>query len=279
MTFAQDDAQPRKAFFVFPKQKVMAAFLSLGLLSACASAPPANDPAAVQAYQEANDPLEPFNRAMFAINYDLDLFILRPLAVAYRDLVPDFLKDMISNFLSNLSTPVTLANNLLQGDLDGAGDTMGRFLGNTTLGLGGLFDPMAATIPERQEDFGQTLGVWGVGEGYYVMLPLFGPSSPRDTTGRIVDNFFDPVNWYVYNTGRTWINLTRTGVYAVDARSRNIATLDEVERASLDYYAAIRSLYRQRRMDEIRNRSASNVGVTGQMKFDFDDAAGLPISN
>jgi len=175
----------------------------------------------------------------------------------------------VRSFLNNLRTPVVLANDLLQGDLGRAWNTVARFgINLTTLGFYDLAEDFG--FERHDEDFGQTLGVWGVGEGPYLMLPGFGPSNPRDGIGRVVDYFLDPLNWYL--PGQEWAGIngwgdageladtTRKLVDAVDARSRQIESLDEIERNSLDFYATIRSLYRQRRADEIRNGEASAQG-------------------
>jgi phospholipid-binding lipoprotein MlaA len=126
---------------------------------------------------------------------------------------------------------------------------------NTILGVGGLIDfaDDVVGLEFHDEDFGQTLGVWGFQEGWYIMLPLYGPSNPRDLTGLVVDSFVDPVSLVLHFYGPTAGPYVRTVLTALDARSRAIDTLDEVERTSIDYYATIRSLYRQRREDEIRN--------------------------
>lgn len=223
------------------------------LAASCATPPPASEPEDLKAFYETNDPLEPMNRAIFGINRGLDFWIMRPLAVTYRDLVPKFLRDMVRNFLENLRTPQVLANDILQGDMAGAGDTSLRFLANSTIGVGGLFDIMPQR--KRWEDFGQTLGVWGAGEGFYLMLPVLGPSSLRDAVGLAVDSFSDPITWWARNTDREWITYTRTGVYGLDTRTQNLETLDEIQRTAIDFYATLRSAYRQRRIDEIKDGS------------------------
>jgi phospholipid-binding lipoprotein MlaA len=230
------------------------AFLLLGL-AACATPPPAGDPDAVAAYKEANDPLEPLNRYIFEVNRGIDMIALRPAAEVYRGVLPEGVRDSVRNFLDNLKTPVTLANQILQGDGEGARNTVGRFMANTFIGVGGLFD-VVPNVPKRQEDMGQTLAVWGASEGPYLVLPLIGPSPVRDTAGMVGDYFLDPVNFYARRENREWITYSRAIVDGIDLRSRNIETLDEIERTSIDFYAAVRSLYRQRRNDEIRNGEA-----------------------
>ena len=223
-----------------------------GLLAGCAAMP--NDPQVAAARVEANDPIEPFNRWIFDINEGFDLLLLKPVAVIYREVVPDPLRDNVRNFLTNLRAPVSVANDVLQGDIKGAGDTAARFLVNSTLGFAGLAD-VASEIgkPPQDEDFGQTLAVWGAGEGPYLVLPFYGPSNVRDVAGFVVDGSADPVSIYLRNNDRNALIYARIGVNAVDARSRLIEVIDDLKVTSIDYYATVRSLYRQRRNDQIRD--------------------------
>ncbi|HVM85212.1 MAG TPA: VacJ family lipoprotein [Candidatus Binatia bacterium] len=224
------------------------------LISGCASKPDPNDEAAVEAYNEANDPLEPMNRYFFEINHLLDETILKPFAGYYHTALPQFAQDGIRNALRNLHSPTILANDMFQGSLGRAGDTAGRFLINSTIGIGGLIDVADSFgMKYHDEDFGQTLGVYKVGEGPYLMLPVLGPSNPRDVTGRIVDYALDPLTWvgYIYNVG--WINTVRGGLEGLDTRARNMQAIEELQKGSVDFYATIRSLYRQHRNDAIRN--------------------------
>ena len=204
--------------------------------------------------EDDNDPLEIPNRFIFAFNQTLDVAIIRPAAVLYRDLVPEYLRQRVHLFLRNLSEPVTLANDLLQGDLERAGTTADRFLLNSTGGVLGFWD-VATDLghPYHKEDFGQTLGVHGVGEGPYLVLPLLGPSNLRDATGKVVDIFLDPFFYIARETDKEEWQLYRFLLDGLDFRTRNLETLDEIERDALDFYARLRSLYRQKRDAEIRN--------------------------
>ncbi|MGQ0585030.1 MAG: MlaA family lipoprotein [Reyranella sp.] len=223
-------------------------------LSACATTPPADDPEAVAAYEEANDPLEPMNRYFFEVNYFLDEIFLKPVAGWYYVALPNPVQDGIRNFLRNLRSPVVLANDVFQGSFGRAGTTVARFAINTTLGVLGLFDVATELgLVYHDEDFGQTLAVHGVGEGPYLVVPLLGPSNPRDLTGKVVDIFLDPLTYVARNHDVQYLQYVRTGLEVVDTRARNLKTLDEIREGSLDYYATIRSLYRQRRNDAIRN--------------------------
>ena len=201
----------------------------------------------------ANDPYQDTNRAVFNFNNKVDEYVLAPTARAYVAVVPDPARQGVHNFLLNLDLPVTFANDLLQGEMDRAGDTLGRFTINSTLGIGGLLDPASDFgIPYHKEDFGQTLGTWGVGEGPYIVLPLLGPDPPRDAAGQVVDIFLDP-STYIPIREHIWWSLGRRTLAIIDVRSRNLDTVENIERGSVDYYASVRSLYRQLRNNEIRN--------------------------
>jgi phospholipid-binding lipoprotein MlaA len=235
----------------FARTVCLMAVLALG--AGCATPPDPKDADAVAEFKQTNDPAEPTNRAIFAFNRSFDVVILKPLASVYRE-TPQLFQDSVHNFLNNLRTPVILLNDILQGEFKRAGETLGRFVVNTTIGAGGVGDVAADLgLPYHNEDFGQTLAVWGMPEGPYVMLPIIGPSNPRDTVGLVADFFADPLNLWAANTDRDWIIYARTGMRTIDLRARNYDVLEDLERTSLDYYAAIRSLYRQRRADEIRN--------------------------
>jgi phospholipid-binding lipoprotein MlaA len=260
--------QPRGGLVRIHRAAGLAAvLLGLALLGGCAT-PPSNDPEALEAYKEANDPLEPMNRYFFELNYAADELLFKPLAGWYYVALPNFAQDGVRNALRNVRSPVVLANDLFQGETDRAGVTVSRFLVNSTMGIGGLFDIASRMgLDYHDEDFGQTLAVHGVGEGPYLMLPLLGPSNPRDAAGRVVDMLFDPLT-YVGIFAVDNIGLGAAVVDGVDTRARNLKTLDEIRKGSLDYYATIRSLYRQRRNDEINNGKSPEGGAPG---LDGDD--------
>jgi phospholipid-binding lipoprotein MlaA len=213
------------------------------LLAGCATTDPTG----------ANDPFEKTNRQVFAFDQKLDKYFVAPSAYVYIKVVPDPARQGIHNFLLNLDLPVTFANDLLQGEATRATQTFTRFFMNSTFGIGGLFDPAtSAGIPYHQEDFGQTLGTWGVGEGPYMVLPFFGPDPPRDSFGQIADIFMDPTT-YIKLREHFWYSAGREYFTVVDLKSRNMDTLQNIERGSVDYYASVRSLYRQMRNNDIRN--------------------------
>lgn len=200
-----------------------------------------------------NDPYEKTNRSIFALDQGFDHAIARPAAVFYNEAVPQGARNGIHNVLTNLDSPVVFANDVLQGEPGRAGTTLGRALINSTLGLGGLFDFAGKEgLPGHDEDFGQTLGVWGVGEGPYLVLPLAGPSNPRDLVGVAGDYAMDPFTYMKWNNSTLYMGL-RQGFEIIDLRARNVDSLDQIERTSVDLYATTRSLYRQHRNAEIRN--------------------------
>ncbi|HEX9569984.1 MAG TPA: VacJ family lipoprotein [Rhodospirillales bacterium] len=243
---------------ILPSRAIVFVAALLILTGGCATAPNPADREAVAEFAALNDPAEPTNRAVFAINRGIDAVILKPVATFYRDYIPKFFQDRMNDVLDNLRSPVIFVNDLLQGEIDRAIATLARFVVNSTFGLAGLNDLATAIGMEgHDEDFGQTLAVWGVPEGPYVMLPLFGPSNPRDTVGLVVDFLVDPFNVWAGNTNRDYAILSRTGARGVDQRAVHMEALDDIERTSLDYYASIRSLYRQRRAEEIRNGKPS----------------------
>ena len=241
-----------------PAARLAAMVLSLALaLSACASRPPASDPDAVADFEQTNDPLEPTNRVLYVINDGLDTMLVRPLAIAYDGVLPQFARTGIHNFLNNLNTPVRLANDIMQAKPRRAGDTLMRMLINTTIGVGGLFDVATGWgYPDHASDFGQTLAVWGVPEGPYLFLPLLGPSSPRDATGLATDVVIDPLTWVGHGNIILGLGYVRYGLTAIDQRSRLLGDLDKVKESALDPYATFRSLYRQYRqskLDDVRS--------------------------
>jgi phospholipid-binding lipoprotein MlaA len=234
--------------------RIAGSIFALALLVGCATPPPASDPEAVAEWKQVNDPIEPFNRGVFAVNRFIDTYAFKPAAQGYRAVVPDGGRQRIHNVIANLNSPLTLANDLLQGEFDRAVQTLFRAAINTTFGILGLHDVATeAGIPAHEEDFGQTLAVWGIGEGPFLMLPVFGPSNPRDGIGLAAEFFADPFGRGMTNIGREWISYTRSGVAGLDKREGLLDSLDEIERTSLDYYASLRSLYRQHRAAEIRN--------------------------
>ena len=209
--------------------------------------------------KQVKDCFEKINRATFAFNMALDKVLFRPVAIGYRKL-PSPVRTGTSNALSNLSNLVTIPNNILQGDLKAAGNNTIRLIINTTLGIVGIFDPANALGFEKleKEDFGQTFGAMGIGEGCYLVLPVIGPSTVRDAVGSLVS----------LSGGDAWYNVTvkndtqyfkESDYYfsklteGVDLRAKNLVTFDSLEKTSVDFYATVRSLYLQDRERKIKN--------------------------
>lgn len=218
------------------------------LMAGCASVPGGPQETAI------HDPLEGANRAIFAANEAVDKVVIRPVTEAYVVVVPDPVRQAIHNFTQNLLGPIHIANNLLQGNIDGASHATGRFLTNSIGGLGGVLDvASAAGVPKRQEDFGQTLAVWGVEPGPYIVLPLLGPSNLRDTAGLLTDSLADPFTHIANATDNNAFTYGRFGASVLDRRSQLLTQIDDLRRNSIDYYATVRSLYGQQRAAAIRN--------------------------
>ncbi len=203
------------------------------------------DDMVVQVY----DPLEPMNRGLFRFSQVVDHLVLQPVAKTYRFVTPRPARTRVRNFFQNLGEPVNFVNAILQGDANQAFTTFWRFVLNSTFGLGGVFDNASQWgLPYRAEDFGQTLGFYGLGSGPFLYIPIIGPSNFRDTTGLVADMFTDPVN-YLEDTTVIVVNVA-------DGIQRRESLLDitrDIENTSLDPYAAYRSAFTQKRRDLISN--------------------------
>ena len=212
------------------------------------------------------DPIEPVNRIVFAFNDAVDVVVIRPISIVYADLLPDPVKDSIRSFLRWLKSPIILANELLQGNLDAASATTERFFVKAaSLGLVEAAD--AEQPPYRSEDFGQTLAVYNVGAGPYLVLPFIGPSNLRDLIGTVVDSIIDPLATPVTvldpQKTATTLSVSRQVLTGVDFRGENLTQIDGLKRESLDYYATVRTIYNQQRVSEILN-GEQPTGVSTQ---------------
>ena len=236
------------------------AILAVAFLFAGCATPPKDDPEALAEFEQVNDPIEPFNRAMFDFNRTIDGLLFKPLAIMYRGVLPGPVREGVHDVLTNLRAPFVFINDVLQGETDRAGVTLERFAINSTVGVLGIFDVAAEWgLEAHSEDFGQTFAVWGAPEGPYLVLPIFGPSNSRDALGLLAEAVLDPLNYYARDQDVDAFQVSRSLTTGVDIRERNLDTLDVIEPTSLDFYAAIRSLYRQRRADEIRNSRPSAI--------------------
>ncbi len=240
-------------------------------LTACASNGGSGDPGA----QKISDPIEPVNRVFFTFNRAMDKMFLRPLTELYVAVVPGFIRAGIHTLLDTLKYPLVAVNDLLQGEFDRFGQSTARFVTNVVIGFG-VLDVAGDAAPGHNEDFGQTLAVWGFSSGPYLMIPFFGPTTLRDGIGEGAEIFAAPWTRAIdyASTGETIpmaFSLSRTGATALDTRSQYLASFDELERTSLDFYATIRSLYIQKRRDEIRNGKATDPLPIPEISFEPED--------
>ncbi len=204
------------------------------------------DPLAPDSNVEEYDPWEKFNEKMFSFNIHMDKWVLKPTAKAYNAIMPDMFQTMIDNAFTNLRMPIRFVNKVLQWKLLDATKEMGRFLINSTLGVGGLFDVARQEmgLEQQKADFGQTLGIWGIAPGPYLVLPLLPPLTVRDGIGYFVDGSTNPLNYYI----PFWPD--KFGMSALDAindRSLNLDVFQGIEEATVDLYSAVRNGYLQRR--------------------------------
>jgi phospholipid-binding lipoprotein MlaA len=224
------------------------ALMLASALAACAKRPPASDTEAVKEFEQTNDPLEPMNRAFYRVNAGFDAVLLKPLAEGYRYAVPRVVRHRVHNVLANLTSPVLLSNDMMQGHPKRAGTTLMRFVINSTVGIAGLWDPATGFgYPAHDNDFGITLALWGVPSGPFLFLPVLGPSSPREFAGVGADIALDPFTWIGQGADVTALEYSRYGMSAVDARERVLDEVASIKKTALDPYATFRSLYRQHR--------------------------------
>lgn len=231
------------------------AALVLALLQGCATGPNAN-PA---------DPLEPLNRTVFQFNDGLDRALIKPVATAYQNVTPELVRTGVSNFFGNISDIWSVVNNVLQAKPQAAIDSFFRVTTNTLWGLGGIFDVASdMNIPKHSENFGRTLGHWGVASGPYLVLPVFGPSNVRDSFGRLVDSQGDLVVQGVDNIS---VRNSLVGLRLVDLRASLLGVEDFLEQASLDKYTFARDIYVQ------RHRSSRAVDAPPEERYDLPEGA------
>jgi len=224
------------------------------------------------AVPDNRDPFERYNRLVYSFNEWFDRYILKPVSKGYRAVLPSPIRTGIGNFFNNLREPIVILNDLFQGKFKQALSDTGRFLVNTTVGIGGLFDPATPLgMKRRDEDFGQTLAVWGVGEGPYLVLPFLGPSNLRDSAGLVVD-------WQIYPPNRLEETSTRDKLLVlevVEKRSQLLDASDILEQAAgQDPYTFVREAYRQRRRNVVYDGNPPKTVPKGL--FDDDDAPPKP---
>jgi phospholipid-binding lipoprotein MlaA len=226
----------------------------LCLLAGCATRPPADDPDAIAEFEQTNDPFEPANRAVFDANNWFADNVLTPAVIAYRWALPKDLRDRVTDLLANLKSPEIFGNDVLQGNFTRAGVTLSRFVLNSSFGVGGLMDVASRLgLPGHTADVGETFAVWGIGDGPYLVLPLIGPSNPRDAIGYGIDSYFDPLDYYINENDLYAAATAKFLVTGISAWDNYMDVVADVKRTSLDYYSASRSLFRQHRDAQIKD--------------------------
>ena len=247
---------------------VLLIVVSTGTLSGCTSVQ--NQPDVSVLKDEENDPLEPMNRGVFAFNQVADKAVLKPVAKGYRWAVPDFVRNSVSNVFETLKQPAYFLNTLLQGNVKDAFYVLERTGVNLTFGCLGLFDVASEmNIPAPDNDFGQTLAKWGWhNEGPFLMLPLIGPSNPRDTLGYVADAATNPLDWRLRKEPVLVYGMTAIEGFA--KRERALELLDNLEKSSTDYYAAMRTMYRQNRQKKINKVLPEDKQTVNSYEFDFE---------
>jgi phospholipid-binding lipoprotein MlaA len=255
-------------------KKILVTSLIVVMLTTIVSADTDGENSLSKKQSPVKDCFESLNRATFALNQGLDKVIFKPVAEGYRNL-PSPVRNGTSNAINNLSVLITVPNNILQGEFKNAGINTGRFVVNTTVGVLGIFDvaeKMGFSEYEK-EDYGQTLGKWGVGAGCYVVLPVLGPSTIRDTAGSFINVLGgDPY----YNASTHGNNeylsdevfMTTKVISGVDFRAKNLESIDNLEKNSMDFYASVRSLYLQDRQQKIKN---SNPTIEIMYEGDWEE--------
>ena len=227
------------------------AFMLASLVSGCATPPPRSDTADYQAYKQLNDPLEPTNRAFFAVNNTLDTYLMRPLAQGYVAVTTMGIRRHVGYFTSNIGGPARMLNFMASGDPKEAGTALVRFVLNSTIGLGGIFDPASALgYTKTDTDFGMTLASWGMQPGAYLYLPIFGPSGARDVLNLPVEWVATPMEAAPESGALNAFGYGETGLNIVNTYAGYMPVLDQINATALDPYATFRSLYRQSRASE-----------------------------
>jgi phospholipid-binding lipoprotein MlaA len=228
------------------------AVILAGLLSGCAKPPPVSDSADYQAYQQQNDPLEPTNRVFYSVNDKLDRYAFKPIAKGYIHITTPAIRNHVGDFVTNIGEPARLIYFAAGGKPRDSGTALVRFVVNSTVGIGGIFDPATHLgYPETDTDFGLTLAEWGVPAGPYLYLPGFGPSGARDAFSIPVAFFLTPMEAAPASTAMTAFGWSETALHLVNTRAQFMDAIDQVQSTALDPYATFRSLYRQSRASQL----------------------------
>jgi len=229
-------------------------------LAGCATAPAPSDTAGLQAYNEQNDPIEPTNRFFYAVNDKIDRYAFKPVAEGYVDITTIGIRNHVGNFVTNIAEPGRIVYFMFGGKSRDAGTALVRFVVDSTVGVGGIFDPATSLgYPETDTDFGLTLAEWGVPAGPYLYLPVFGPSGARDVFTLPAEFFLTPIEPAPASTALRAFSYTETGLLLVNTRAQFIQPIDQIEATALDPYATFRSLYRQERASQLQLIDQRNV--------------------
>lgn len=245
--------------------------LAIGL-SGCATPPPKSDTADYQAYQQLNDPLEPTNRAFFRFNNTLDRYVMKPVAKGYVHITTQPIRNHVGYFTSNIDEPARTINFMLEGMPTDAGTSFMRFLINSTIGIGGIFDPASALgYKETDTDLGLTMAMWGVPPGAYLYLPVFGPSGVRDASNIPAELYGTPMELAPASDALSDFGYAEGGIHLINTRAGLLDTIDQINATALDPYATFRSLYRQSRdlqLQLIRQRDTQGAnGAPGTQYY------------
>lgn len=249
------------------KKYLLASVICCSVLAGCVCSP--DNPEALAAFKAANDPFEPTNRVIFGFNIRADKYVIKPLAEGYRYVAPQPVRSGVYNFFTNLRQPMYLINAALQGEGQKSVEITERFFTNTLFGFFGMADTASdMNIPVNDNDFGQTLYVWGIKDGGpFLMLPFLGPSNPRDTVGIVVDGFLAPIDWALYK--EPFLLYSRIVLESFTRREKALDFLDSLEKSSTDYYATMRTMYQQNRKKKLED--TQDVQADNQKKdYEFD---------
>lgn len=229
------------------------AMVLAGALTGCATPPPKSQTADYEAYKQLNDPLEPTNRVFYKVNNTLDTYLMKPIAQGYVDITTQGIRNHVGNFTSNIGEPAKMLNFMASGNPRDAGTALVRFVLNSTVGIGGIFDPAGALgYRQTDTDFGLTLASWGVPPGPYLYLPIFGPSGVRDAANLPVEWFATPMEAAPESAALDNFGYAETGIKLVNTRAEYLPIIDQIDATALDPYATFRSLYRQSRTSELQ---------------------------
>jgi phospholipid-binding lipoprotein MlaA len=236
------------------------ALFLVAALSGCAHAPPKTDTAAYEAYRAQNDPIEPTNRFFYAVNDRIDRYAFKPVAQGYVAITTQGIRNHVGDFVGNIGEPARMVNFMFSGKSRDAGTSLVRFVLNSTIGIGGIFDPAGALgYKELDTDFGLTLAEWGVPPGPYLYLPVFGPSGARDVWYIPVQFFATPMELAPESTALNDFGWAQNGLHLINTRAEYIQPIDQIRATALDPYATFRSLYRQSRVSELQQINQRNV--------------------